>query len=168
MQTKKSIEQRKAACERVLLDEDSVQRPEDSMDYIYRTLSFRTAPSFPTASKLACKARVDSVEQGRIPKAFGVKTVPRVAKSSFLQVRSLCPLGLPNREVGPADAIIQFVQVRQYAANKRGRRRKSGLAPAVCGVRLTDFGFLSLACGNGSAGAWFWPRRRLIEAHGLP
>ena len=23
---------------------------------------------------------------------------------------------------------------------------------AVCGVRLTDFGFLSLECGNGSAG----------------
>jgi hypothetical protein len=76
------------------------KRPEDSMDYIYRTLSFQNSPSFPTVTdpcKLDCKARV---EQGRIPKALASKTVPRVAKC-ILQVRSLCPLGLPKSRVDP-------------------------------------------------------------------
>ena len=114
---------------------------------IYRTLSFRTAPSFPTVPhpcKLDCKARV---EQGRIPKALASKTVPPVAKCSPASKIALPVRPTQNRGWTRRRNTL-FVQVRQYAASKRGRRRKSGLVPAICGVRLTDFGFLSLECGT--------------------
>jgi hypothetical protein len=77
----------KLLCERVLLDEDPIQRPEGSMDYIQNPLVFRRL-----------QARLQGTSgAGSHPKSFGVKTVPPVAKCRILQVRSLCPLGLPNR-----------------------------------------------------------------------
>jgi len=91
--------------------------------------------------KLACKARV---EQRRILKSFGVKTVPRIATSSLLQVRSLCPLGQPNRGWARRSEIPCWCQ----SDSTQRIRRKSRLVPAICGVRLTDFRFLSLECGN--------------------
>jgi hypothetical protein len=45
MQTRKSIEERKAACEGVLLDEGPTQKPEDSMDYIQDPV-FQNSPQF--------------------------------------------------------------------------------------------------------------------------
>ena len=55
----------KLLCERMLLDEDPMQRPEDSMDYIQDPFLSKTAP---VSRRLRiCKARV---EQRRIPKAL--------------------------------------------------------------------------------------------------
>jgi hypothetical protein len=59
----------KLLCKRVLLDEDPIQRPEDSMDYIQDPV-FQNGPQFSDGCdtcKLVCKARV---EQSRIPKAL--------------------------------------------------------------------------------------------------
>ena len=71
MQTRKSIEQRKAACEGVLLDEDPVQRPEDSMDYIQDPFLSKQ-PHF--RDGYPCKARLQGTSGAAShPKSFGVK-----------------------------------------------------------------------------------------------
>ena len=96
-------------CEGMLLDEDPIQRPEGSMDYIQDT-HFQNSPRFSDGMpcKLDCKARV---EQGHIPKAFGVKTVPPVAKCSAASKIAL-PVRPAKSRVDPPKRNALLVQVR--------------------------------------------------------
>jgi hypothetical protein len=82
-----------------VLDEDPVQRPEDPVDYIQDPSFQKTAPVSRRVANPCTLERLQGTSGAAShPKSVGVKTVPRVAKSSLLQVRSLCPLGQTNRE----------------------------------------------------------------------
>jgi hypothetical protein len=147
MQTRKSIEQRKAACEGVLLDEDPIQRPEDSMDYIQDPVC-QNSPQFSDGCR-SVQARLQGTSGAEShPKSYGVKTEPRVAKSSPASKIALSVRPAKSRVDPPKSEIPCWCK----SDSTQRIRERDGLVPAVCGVGLTDFGFLSLECGTGSAG----------------
>src|SRR5436305_839759 len=121
MQTRKSIEQRRAACEGVLLNEDPLKRAEDSMDYIQDPF-FQMRLSFPVVcgsrASFACKARSGAGSHPK--KLWRQDCASKLAKSSPASKIAL-PVRPYQIEVDPPSEIPCWCRSDKYAASRRGR-----------------------------------------------